>query len=433
MSVNIGLIGLGNVGSGVVNLLRRQRGAIEKRVGSQVRVKRICDVDTQRLRGVKVDNCLLTKDVNKLLNDPKIDIIVELIGGIHPAREIVLAAIKRGKHIVTANKALLAKHWGEILELANQKKMLVYFEASVGAGIPVVQGLNEGLAANRINSILGIFNGTTNYILSRMSKNINFAEALKEAQAAGFAEADPTVDLKGLDTRDKLAILNSIAAGGWTELKNIYVEGIENIAEIDLKYGKEEFGYRLKLLGIAKRHAGERYELRVHPTFLPQAHLLSSVENEFNAVFIEGDAVGAVMFYGKGAGQSAAASGVVSDIIYLARQVHNQTAGRTPYVYYDRRKQLNICKMSEVETKYYIRFTTVDRPGVLAKISGILGKNKVSIASCFQKERRAAKTVPILMITHQAKEGNLRRALSQIDRLPIVKAKNVVIRIEEQS
>lgn len=431
MAINLGLIGLGTVGTGVVKLLRKNKTTIEKRVGTAVHLRKVCDLNIQRAREVKINSNLFTRNADALLTDPEIDIIVELIGGINPAREIVRQAIKHHKQVVTANKALLANHWGDILSLANRHKVLVYFEASVAAGIPIIQALNEGLAANRIDSILGIFNGTTNYILSRMTAGVDFKTALKEARTSGFAEINPSVDIKGFDTRDKLSILSSIASGGWTKPQDIYVEGIENIDSRDLKYGQEEFGYRLKLLGIAKRHPDGKYEFRVHPTFIPQNHLLSSVENEFNAIYIEGDAVGSVMFYGKGAGQLPAASAVVSDIIYLARHVHNHTAGKTPYVYYDRHKQLNICKMSAVETKYYIRFTTVDRPGVLARISGILGKNNVSIASCFQKERQLAKMVPILMITHRAKEGDIRKALSQIDRLPIVKARSVLIRIEE--
>ena len=431
--VNIGLIGFGTVGAGTVKILYNNISRIEEKVGTKVKIKKICDQDITTPRGVRVPHELLTTDINEILNDPDIDIIVELIGGDATAKKIIFSAIKKGKHVVTANKAILAKNWDNIFTMARKNKVLVYFEASVGGGIPVLQALNEGLAANRIESILGILNGTTNYILTKMTKESkSFKEALREAQREGFAERDPSLDIGGIDTKQKLSILSSIAFGSWMKPDDIYCEGINHIEQQDIKYGREEFGYILKLLGINKITKG-KIETRVHPTFIPEGHLLTLVDNEFNAIYITGDAVGETMYYGKGAGQMSAASAVVSDIIYLARHVANKTAGNVPYVHYDRKKILYINSMDNVQTKYYLRFTTVDRPGVLAKISGILGKNKVSIASCYQKERAVAKEVPIIMVTHKATEGNMRKALREIDRLPVIKAKSKLIRIEEDS
>ena len=432
--VNLGLIGLGTVGAGVIELLQRNSLIIKQKVGTEVSVKAICDKDPERLRlaqGTKIRDSIVTKDFSQILNDPEIDIIVELIGGYEPARKIVLAAIRKGKHVVTANKALLAKHWAEVFSEARKHKVLVYFEASVGAGIPVIQALNEGLSANKIKVILGILNGTTNYVLTKMYKEeLDFGSALAQAKRAGFAEADASIDLEGIDTVHKLAILGSIAFGAQVNLKDVYCEGITQITQEDIRYGKSEFGYILKLLAILKVTNGG-IDVRVHPTFIPQEHLLTSVNEEYNAVYITGDAVGETMFYGKGAGKMPAASAVVSDIIYLSRNVYNNIAGRVPYVLCDAKKKLNILDINRMETKYYIRFTVVDLPGVLSKISGILGKNGVSIASVFQKGSASLKEVPIIMVTHKAREGAVRKALREIDRLKIVRKKSKFIRIEE--
>ncbi len=428
--VNLGLIGYGTVGSGVVKILQTNLSLLENKVGTKLHLKKICDKDKKRLRNLKIAT---TTNWEEIVDDPEIDIVIELIGGCEPARTIILSAIKKGKHIATANKALLAKYWDEIFTTAKENQVLVYFEASVGAGIPVVQALNEGLAANRIYSILGILNATTNYILTRMSKkNVDFPTALKETQKAGFAEVNPKLDIEGIDAAHKLSILSSIAYSSWVKLENIYTEGITNLHAEDIKFAYEEFGYQVKLLGICK-NVNNKIDVRVHPALIPQDHPFATVENEYNAVLIKGDAVGDVMFYGKGAGGMSAASAVVSDIIYLARHIHNQTAGKIPYVTYQKGKKLSFLPIEEIETAYYLRFTTVDRPGVLAKISGILGVNNVSIASCFQKVSTSVRPrgVPILMVTHKAKEKNVRRAIDTIDRLPITRAKTVMLRIEE--
>ncbi len=429
-TINLGLIGLGTVGMGVVKILRDNLSLIEKKVGTKIKVKKICDKrNIKSSRKMKIDSKLLTTDVRDILNDPEIDIVVELIGGEEPARRIILEAMKRGKHIVTANKSLLAKYWDDIFSCAEENKVSVYFEASVAGGVPLVQSLNEGLAANRILSIFGILNGTTNYILTKMTKEgVGFKEALKEAQKKGFAEANPELDIEGIDVAQKIAILSSIAFGSWINPKEIFCEGITSITQEDIKYAREEFGYILKLLAIVK-NTDREVEVRVHPTLVPVEHLLASVDDEFNAIYIVGDAVGETMFYGKGAGQMAAASAVVSDIIYLSRNVYNGIAGKFPYVTYQREKKIRLKQIDKTEAKYYIRFSTIDRPGVLAKISGVLGINNVSIASCYQKERAISKEVPIIMITHKAKEGDLRKALQEINKLSVVRAKSKFIRI----
>lgn len=428
--VNIGLIGCGTVGGGVVRLLQRSKHSITQRVGCEVRVKRVCDKVASRAVKAGVEKRIITTDPADIINDPEIDIVIELMGGYEPARRLILRAMEKGKHIVTANKAVLAKYWPEIFTTARLHKVLVYFEASVGAGIPVIQGLNEGLAANKIKEIIGILNGTTNFILTRMTKDgMGFKVAMNEAKRCGFAERDSSFDVEGIDSAHKLAILSSVALGSHISLKYIYCEGITNINIQDINYAKNQFGYVIKLLAIMKHVKGE-LEVRVHPAFLPADSPLSSVEDEFNAIFIKGDAVSEVMFYGRGAGEKPAASAVVSDVIYLAQKVGAKLAGVVPYVSFDPHKRVKIKDISEIETKYYIHFTTIDRPGVLARISGILGKNDVSIEAVHQPRRSLVQDIPILIVTHRAKEGNVIKALREIDKLTVVRKKSVFIRIE---
>lgn len=430
-TVRLGLIGAGTVGSGVVKMLRKNAAIIEQKVGARVELTRLCDRDTKRLSALRSSSLKTTSDYHDLLNDPEIDIVIELIGGYEPARTIVLSALRQGKHIVTANKALLAKYWDEVFTTANKQKLLVYFEASVGGGIPVIQALNEGLAGNHIEKIMGILNGTTNYILTKMSQEgMDFKTALAAAQKAGFAEADPTFDVQGIDAAHKLSILASLASGGWVKLENISCEGIADLDINDIRFLLDKLGYAIKLLGIVKNHSG-RWEARVHPTLIPKSHPFSTVRDEYNAIFIHGDAVGDVMFYGKGAGQMAAASAVVSDIIFLSRHVANGTAGKIPYVSYNHPASPKIMPMKDIQTQYYLRFLTSDKPGVLATIAGILGENDVSIASVHQEEKSNGKGIPILIITHTAQEGSVRKSLSQIDKLPIIKSKTVALRIEK--
>ncbi|MFH1259166.1 MAG: homoserine dehydrogenase [Elusimicrobiota bacterium] len=431
--INLGLIGFGTVGAGAIKIIQSNLALLEKKIGAKIELVKICDKDLSSPRpGVKLNPKMLTSDYHEIINDPSIDIVVELIGGYEPARTIILEAMAKGKHIVTANKALMAKYWDEILTAARANQVLVYFEASVGGGIPVIQSLNEGLAANHILSIAGILNGTTNYILTKMTREgINFSHALKMAQSAGFAEADARFDLEGIDAAHKLSILASIAFGSWVKLENIACQGINQIDCRDLVYA-QEFGYILKLIGMARNKNGE-IEIRVAPTLISPNHPFANVENEYNAILIHGDAVGDVMLYGKGAGQMAAASAVVSDIIFLARQVNSGMAGKIPYVTYDRKKKLKFLPEEKSAGKYYLRFTTEDKPGVLATIAGLLGKNDVSIASVSQKQKHPPqKGVPILIITHRAKEGDVVKSLKLIDKLSVVRAKTVIFRIEEK-
>lgn len=431
--INLGIVGLGVVGSGVLKILQKHASLIERRVGAPFRIKSICDLKIKsRKSGLRLRGCTLTTNYKDLVNDPEIDIIVELIGGYEPARRIVIEALEKGKHIVTANKAILAKYWDEIFTKARKMKKLVYFEASVGGGIPVLQALNEGLAGNHITKIMGILNGTTNFILSRMTdQNIDFDSALKLAQKSGFAEADPAFDIEGIDARHKLAILASIAFGEWIKIEDIYCEGIKGIQLRDIEYAKNEMGLVVKLIGVAREIKG-KLELRVHPALMHKDHPFASVQNEYNAIQICGDSVGDVILYGKGAGQMAAASSVVSDIIFLSRQIANGTAGSLAYVVYRKNKRYKHVSRNQFKHRFYLRFNTLDRPGVLARITGILGKYKVSIASVYQKEFSIGRSgVPILIVTHQAQEGSIMKSLQQIDRQSFIKSKSVFLRIEE--
>ena len=425
-SVKLGLVGYGTVGQGVVKILENNRKVIEERSGAPVEVAAICDI-----RPV-ADRSLYVKRYQDVLSRQDIDIVIELVGGYEPARTIILAALRAGKHVVTANKAVLAKYWNEVFELARKTGRLVYFEASVGGAIPVIQGLNEGLAANRIEKISGILNGTTNYVLTEMTRNkIGFAAALSKAQKAGFAEADPSFDVEGTDTAHKLAVLSSLAWSGRVRLEDIEVKGITGVGEDDVFFAGK-FGYVIKLIGSA--HMLQRgLDLSVQPCLVPCRHTFANVDKEYNAVLIRSDAAGDVMFYGKGAGQLPAASAVVSDIIVLSQQVANGTAGKTPSISYDPAKKIRILPRGKKEGSYYLRFSAVDRPGVLSRVSGILGACGVSIASVYQEEPRARsrRGVPIIMLTHATGEGNLSRALKRIDTLPIIKAGTIMFKIEE--
>lgn len=430
-NINIGLIGCGNVGLNVIKILKKHSVSIRKKCGCGINIKWVCDKYASRLKQAELPHQQLTSDPSRVILDSSVDIIVELIGGEEIPKKIIVEAMNRGKHIVTANKAVLAKYWDEIFSLAVRKKLLVYFEAAVAAGVPIIQSLNEGLAANRIQSITGILNGTTNFILTKMTdENMTFAEALKLAQKSGFAEKNPSLDIDGSDTAQKLSILASIAFGNHLPPEKIYREGISKISPIDIKYAKNEFRYILKLLATVKNE-NNKISATVYPTLISDEHPLAAVENEYNAIYVDGDFSGDIMLYGKGAGGPAAASAVVSDIIYLARNVFYGTAGKSPYISYDKKIKIRINPVEKIESKYYVRFSTVDRPGVLSKISGILGKNHVSISACFQESRYKKHAVPILMLTHLAREGDIRKAINIINKLPIIKSKTVALRIME--
>jgi homoserine dehydrogenase len=420
--INIGIIGLGNIGSGVVKILGLRKSLLAQKIETEIIIKKICDKDLTRKRDVTVDKNLLTSDAYAIINDPGIDIVVELMGGINPAKEFILAALKKGKHVVTANKALLAEHGNELFREAAERGKNIYFEASVGAGIPIIKSIKEGLVANKFNSIFGIVNGTSNYVLTQMSKeNCSFADALAQAKLKGFAEKDPTFDIQGIDSAHKLVLLTYLAFG------KIVIEGIAQISAADIAYAKD-LGYTIKLLAIVKKEADE-LEVRVHPTFLPSEHLLSSVDGVFNAIYVSSDLAGELMFYGPGAGQLPAASAVVSDIVDLAQDIKAGLFRPTLNSREDSSIK-GLRKIDEFENKYYIRIKAVDKPGVLAKISGILAKFGISIASVTQKEKLKSQIVPVVMVTHEVKEKNLRDALKMIDRLTEIKDKPVAIRIE---
>ena len=432
--VKVGLIGFGTVGSGVVKILQKNSKLIEKRMGAKIVLKRIADIDVKTDRGVKLRPGILTTKADDVIKDPEIDIVLELIGGIEPAKTFILKAIQNGKHIITANKALLALHGDEIFRAAHRSGVDVNFEASVGGGIPLIRSIKEGLVANRIHSIFGILNGTSNYILSKMTdEGRSFKEVLREAQEKGYAEADPTYDIEGIDAAHKLAILIRLAFGTSIQFKEIFIGGISEITPLDIQFGRE-FGYRIKLLAITKTDQG-KIEARVHPTLIPEGHLLSTVEGVFNAIYIKGDAIGPTLFYGQGAGQMPTGSAVVSDLVELGRNLLVRTQGRrVPLLSYQESaiEKIPLKKMGDVVMRFYMRFSALDRPGVLSRISGILGKNEISISAVIQKGRKINGAVPIVMMTHEAKEENLHRALREIDRLNVILGKTIFIRVENE-
>ncbi len=427
--LSIGILGLGQVGSALYRILTSKKKYFEREVGVRFDVKKIAVKHPARKRKVRVPRELLTSHVREILYDPAIDVVVELMGGTKEAFTCVMEALKSGKHVVTANKALLAERGDEIFELANRQKKWVLFEASVGGGIPVIKALRQGLVANRIDSIYSIINGTTNYILSSMSqKHKDFNEALKEAQAKGYAEADPTLDIEGVDAAHKLAIMLRFGFGGKVRFRDIYSEGISKIRSEDIQFA-EEFGYRIKLLALAKHSNDGGIEARVQPTLLPKSHILANVNGSFNAVLIHGDEVGDVLLYGKGAGPEPTASAVVSDLIDIAKHDVGYLKGAKGHMRAID-KTLKIKSISSILSRYYLRFHIVDQPGMLAKISRVLGAHKISISDVIQRERKAGGVVPLILITHDAHEHDVRTAMRKIDRLHIVRGKSQMLRIE---
>jgi homoserine dehydrogenase len=426
--VKVGVIGFGTIGSGVVRLLRENASIIEQRLGFPLILAGVADLDITTDRGVDVPSSLLTTDAEALIDDPGIPLVVELIGGLEPARSLTLRALGMGKGVVTANKALLAHHWPELCRASLEQGGPLGFEASVGGGIPVIRALREGLAANRIQSIHGIINGTSNYIMTRMTEEgLEFGEALRQAQEKGYAEADPTLDIDGTDAAHKLAILASLAFDTHVPLEKIFTEGISSVALIDIEIARE-LGYVIKLLAVAKDE-GERVEARVHPTMVPERHLLATVGDAFNAIYIRGDAVGPTLFYGLGAGSMPTASAVVGDLVELARRVKSG-AGSSP-LRLGIEETRRIVPMEEVACPCYIRFMSPDRPGVLAAISGVLARHEISIASVIQKGRKAGSAVPIVMMTHEAREAAVRNALEEIGTLDVVSSPPTFIRVEK--
>ncbi len=431
--IKVGLIGFGTVGQGLAETLHLQRHRLPKRTGMNIVLAAIADTRASSLPG-HLAHIPLSRDAGEIIGNADIDIVVELIGGIEPAKSFILAAIAAGKHVVTANKALLAQEGRDIFAAAAAQGVTVGFEASVGGGIPVIKALREGLVANRILSISGIMNGTANYILSRMTDdNLPFDQALAEAQRLGFAEADPSYDVEGIDTAHKLAILMSMAYGMHLTHRQVHTEGISRIEPLDIALARE-FGYRIKLLAISRNHGGH-VEARVHPTMVPQNHLLASINGAYNAIHFHGDCAGNILLYGLGAGRMPTGSAVAADVVDIARDIASASVGRVPPLAYlpEQFAPRRITSMDELQGPYYFRFTVQDQPGVLAKIAGILSEHDISIESVIQKGRReSGEPVPLVIVTHAAREAAVTEALARIDALAAVTAPGVKIRILEE-
>jgi len=430
--INVGLLGIGTVGSGTFRVLQRNSEEISRRAGREIRIAVVADKDLDRARQIVGSAARVTGDANEVVADPAIDIVVELIGGTGIAKELILKAIANGKHVVTANKSLLAQHGNEIVAAAQSRDVMVAFEAAVGGGIPIIKALREGLAANRIEWIAGIINGTSNFILSEMrEKGASFGDVLKEAQRLGYAEADPTFDIEGVDAAHKLTIMAAISFGIPMQFKAAYTEGISRLAQEDIRYA-EELGYRIKLLGITRR-AAKGIELRVHPTLIPSRRLIANVEGVMNAILVKGDAVGQTMYYGAGAGAEPTASAVVADLVDVTRMLTSDPEHRVPHLAFqpDRLSDTPILPMDEVETACYLRLRVLDKPGVLADVARILADGKISIEAMVQKEPNAGEEqVDIVMLTNVAPEKNVNAAIARIEALPVVVGKATRIRIE---
>jgi len=431
--INIGLLGIGTVGGGTFTVLDRNREEISRRAGCDLTMKMVADKEVDKARRIVAGRVTVTADAMEVVNHPDIDIVVELIGGTTVAKELILKAITAGKHIVTANKALLARHGNEIFAAAQKKDVMVAFEAAVGGGIPIIKSLREGLSANRIEWIAGIVNGTCNFILSEMrERGASFEDVLKEAQRRGYAEADPTFDIEGVDAAHKTTIMAAIGFGIPMRFESAYVEGITRLTREDIRYA-EELGYRIKLLGITRRR-GKGIELRVHPTLVPARRLIASVDGVMNAILVKGDAVGQTMYYGAGAGAEPTASAVVADLVDVGRMLTADPEHRVPHLAFQpgRLADTPILPMGEVETRCYLRMKVQDKPGVLADITRILADLRISIEAMVQKEPRLGEVeVDIIMLTHMTVEKNVDAAISKIEKLPVVVGNVVRIRLEE--
>jgi len=430
--INVGLLGIGTVGGGTWDVLNRNADEIQRRAGRAIRISVVADKAVDRARKIVGRKARVVDDAFSVVRGNDVEIVVELIGGYTIAKELVLEAIKHGKHVVTANKALLATHGNEIFAAAQKKGVMVAFEASVAGGVPIIKALREGLAANRIEWIAGIINGTSNFILSEMrDKGIAFEQALKDAQARGYAEADPTFDIEGVDAAHKLTILSAIAFGIPMQFKKAYREGISKLTKADIGYA-EELGYRIKLLGITRR-AAKGIELRVHPTLVPTRRLIANVEGVMNAILVKGDAVGATMYYGAGAGAQPTASAVVADLVDVTRLITADPDQRVPHLAFqpDQLSKEPVLAMAHVETACYLRMRVHDKPGVLAKITSTLAASRISIEAMVQKEPGAGeRQVDIVLLTNRAIEQNVNKAIAKIERLPTVVGKVTRIRLE---
>ncbi|SDY23329.1 homoserine dehydrogenase [Nitrosomonas sp. Nm33] len=433
--INVGLLGIGTVGGGTYAVLKRNQEEIARRVGRNIVIRIIADRDIEKARRLADRDTIVTADAFEVVSRPDIDIVIELIGGQTVAKELILQAIANSKHVITANKALLASHGNEIFAAAQQKGVVVAFEAAVAGGIPIIKALREGLAANRIEWIAGIINGTSNFILSEMrEKGLAFDTVLARAQKLGYAEADPTYDIEGIDAAHKITILAAIAFGIPVRFDKVYIEGITKLSNDDIRYA-EELGYRIKLLGITKRVV-KGIELRVHPTLIPIKRLIANVEGVMNAVVVKGDAVGSTLYYGAGAGAEPTASSVIADLVDVARLLTADPEHRVPYLAFlpELLSDIPIVPMEEVETAYYLRFQTMDKPGVLADITRILADSDISINAMVQKEHAEEEDkVNIIMLIHTTIEKNINAAIDKIEKLPTMAGKVVRIRLEELS
>ncbi len=431
--IHVGLLGIGTVGAGTWTVLSRNQEEITRRAGRGIVITKVADKDLERAKKITGGKVALTADANEVVTDPDIDIVIELIGGYTFAKDMVLKAIANGKHVVTANKALLATHGNEIFAAAQKKGVMVAFEAAVAGGVPIIKALREGLSANRIEWIAGIINGTSNFILSEMrDKGLSFDTVLAQAQKLGYAEADPTFDIEGIDAAHKLTIMSAIAFGIPMQFEKAYTEGITKLTQEDIRYA-EQLGYRIKLLGITRKTA-EGIELRVHPTLIPTRRLIANVEGVMNAILVNGDAVGATMYYGAGAGAEPTASAVVADLVDVTRMHTADPEQRVPHLAFqpDQLAATVILPMEEVVTSYYLRMRVLDRPGVLADITRILADGAISIDAMVQKEpSEGEEQVDIIMLTHQAREKHVNAAIAAIEKLPVVTSKVTRIRLEE--
>jgi len=437
--INVGIVGYGVVGNGVAKILEEKKNFLTKKTGIQINLKKVFTRNWNKSFPYPLSEEKKAFSLNELLEDGDIHIIVELTGGVDFPYDLMLKSIKSGKHIVTANKALLAEKGKDIFIEAEKKGIRIGFEAAVAGGIPIIRSLREGLIANKVNKIYGILNGTTNYILTKMFKEgKSFDSVLKEAQDLGYAEADPTLDINGTDAAHKITILASLSYGGFIDFSGVYTEGIESINSLDIDLGKE-LGYTLKLLAIAKIHNGE-VEVRVHPTFLPSDHPLSKVEGVYNAVMVEGDSVGETMFYGKGAGSLPTASAVVSDIVDIGKSIALGVGREIEVTSMNwEHKDLSLTKTSDFYTRYYLRFTVPDITGILAKVSTVFAKYNISIAAVIQKEKVLSfarktkeKVVPLVILTHTASENNIQKAIKEIEEQKITVEKTALIRVEDE-
>ncbi len=425
--IQVGLLGIGTVGSGTFNVLQRNQEEIRRRAGRGIEVTMVADLDVTRAQAIVGSQAQVVNDARAVIANPDIDVVVELIGGYGIAKTLVLEAIAAGKHVVTANKALLAVHGTEIFAAASAKGVMVAFEAAVAGGIPIIKALREGLTANSIQWVAGIINGTTNFILSEMrDKGLNFDVVLKEAQRLGYAEADPTFDIEGVDAAHKATLMSALAFGIPVQFDKAYIEGITALSAADIRYA-EQLGYRIKLLGITKRVAGG-VELRVHPCLIPAQRLIANVEGAMNAVMVQGDAVGTTLYYGKGAGAEPTASAVIADLVDIARLAAADKAHRVPHLAFqaDAMSDLPVVPMSEVVTSYYLRLSVADEPGVLAKVTGILAQSGISIDAVLQREAdkvggEGATQTDLIILTHDTREGTMNEALALMQALPTVK------------